>query len=185
VRIICTVLIAFLITLVTGYGQSTFMEIHSTWDDQYGQWEVIVIDSSNEEQVITIDQVWPLNNNFEEWRITSDFFSGRIKTQWTGDLSKWEVQLDGRLLQINQKWRNDVNHWEVRYGNRRTQIETRYRDDANTWVASLKEGDFAVFTEYRDDPRDWIIEDYIVDKLDDEEKLALVFICLFQSIPKS
>lgn len=174
-----------LIMVVQLSGQSTFFELHGVWDDRYDQWELIAEDHDGEAVVVRIEQLWPLNNNWEEWRIDGDLLRGSIKTKWRGDLTRWEVRVNNTLVEINQKWRNDPNVWEIRQANKRLKIETDYRDDANVWVAHLEEGDFALFTEYRDDPRDWLIDDYVTVSLTDEAKLAMVFISLIQSLPKS
>lgn len=177
--IVCLVWVAAL------HGQSIFRELYSTWDDRLDQWEVVIEDLDGADQIIRMEQIWPLNNNWEEWRIDGQAIRGTIKTKWRGDFTRWEMRIGNQLFEINQKWRNDPNEWEVRSGDKRYKIETDYRNDANVWIARMQEGVFALFTSYRGDPRDWVVEDYVQESLTDEEKLAMVFISLFQSIPKN
>lgn len=166
-------------------GQDTFLSMHSVWDDLLTEWEIIVLDESDKENVITIEPRWPLRNDLQEWRVNLPEGIATISTKWRNDFTRWEMRINSEIYDISQKWRDDPNVWEIRNHGRRIQVETYIRDDANVWEVSLPAGSFFFYTEYRNDPRDWIIETEGLVDLSNDQMLAALFIGMFQSIPKT
>lgn len=174
----------FLMSISFCFGQSEFLGLSAQWDDRLDAWEVLYYDPEGEENAIELSQVWPLRTDWESWRLQGDDITGDISTQWRGDLTRWNIKIGEERLEIRQRWRNAPNQWEIVSDRGRSLLRTQLTNNANVWICSLEEGDFAMYTMYDGDPRDWVIEDYIIDSLSDTEKLAMIFIALFQSIPK-
>ncbi len=165
-------------------SQSYFSEVHTVWDDRFDEWEIIGFEE-DDEFVIQLNLIWPLQNNWNEWRIQGGDIEGSIKTKWRGDPSQWEIRAGNELVIIVQQYRGDVNRWEVRNGDQRYLLSTVWNNDANNWHTPRNKTAWSMKTEFRDDPRDWIIEDYMIDSVPKITRLALIFIALWQSIPKT
>lgn len=164
-------------------AQIQYTEVHSIWDDRLGEWEVIGIENG-EEIVIKIVLKWPLQNHWEEWRIESDHINGTIKTKWRNDLSRWELRDENSIIYMNQVHRGDVNRWEIREGVKRLYVVTRFYNNANEWILPRSEN-WIMSTEYKNDTRDWLIDDFLEESYSPSFKLAMIFISLWQSIPKT
>ena len=169
-----TAVLLFLTFHVVISAQSIFLGIRSVYDNDLTEWEIFLVNEREEEETAFLSLQWPLRYNWEEWDYEMPDHGGRIKTKWRGN---------NELVEIRTRWRNDVNEWVISHRGRQVVVKTQYHNDANTWIAEDDEGSFAVFTEYFDDPRDWIIEDDLWEA-SDLQKLGIVFIALYQSIPK-
>jgi len=166
-------------------GQGYFVGVSSTWDDRLDEWELEVEDEDAQSAVIYISQLWPLRNNWEEWRIEGELLEGNIKTKWRGDISQWELRTAKSVVLISQLSRGDLNRWELREGSQRVTVSTKYYDNPNEWVVKGSKDAWAMWTTNVNDPRDWYIEDYIDGEYSLALRTGLVFISLWQSIPKA
>ncbi len=166
-------------------GQFFFTEVHSVWDDRLDEWEILAIDEAeNEEVVIRLSMIWPLSQNWNEWRIDSDQINGTMKTKWRDDPSQWELRTDSSVVTIRQVNRYDPGRWEVREGNSRVLLSTRYRGVGNEWIIPRQIDQWYMYAEFPNDVRDWIIEDYLDHRFSAVFRLSLIFIALWQTLPK-
>lgn len=160
-----------------------FTEAHSRWNDRFDEWEILA-SLNDEEVVIHLDLVWPLQRNWEEWRIKSELFQGSIRTKWRGDISQWEMRINGDIILIRQLNRNDLNRWEISNGSSREILQTQWFNNPNQWHLPRRKGAWIQFMDRENDPRDWIIEDYLEENTDPAIRLAAIFIVIWQTIPK-
>ena len=175
--------ILFLGLCRTSFGQMYFTEVHSRWDDRYNEWEILGM-ADEEELMIRVSLIWPLKNNWEEWRIDGDSVSGTIKTKWRGDLSQWELRTRNEIIMVSQDDRDDVNRWEIREGTYSEILSTLYYNNSNVWHVPQRRDNWLMSTEFNNDSRDWRVEDYMENKSSVAFRLAMIFIALWQSIPK-
>ena len=174
----------FLILLnLSLFGQSYFTEIQSRWSDRFDQWELSGM-YFEEPFTISIDLTWPLQNNWEEWRISGLDLDGYIRSKWRGDPSMWEVRFDDRIVTIQLRSGIGNPEWEIREDGDRQVIRPRSAGNGNEWYIPRRRNDWLMYTEYVDDPRVWLIEDYLDEEHSITFRIALVFIALWQSIPK-
>lgn len=165
------------------WAQVQFFGLNSLWDNSYSEWEISYVNDEEEIERGYLQRKWPLRNNWEEWTYELGDYYGEVKTKWKGQQDNWELRSNNKIIDIKRRWRNDVNEWKISHNRKSILLKTEYYNDANTWIAEYSGARFIMFTEYMNDPRDWIIEDELYD-MDHEHKLAIMFIALFQSIPK-
>ena len=166
------------------FSQVFFTEVHSRWNDRFDEWEVFGSTVDDEEFVVQFDLVWPLQRNWEEWRIGGDLFEGSIRAKWPGDPGQWEMRINGDIIMINQLNRNDGNRWEIRNGTSRELLQTQWFNNPTQWFFPRHREQWVQYMEREGDPRDWIIEDYLEEITDPGTRLAAIFIIIWQTIPK-
>ncbi len=164
-------------------AQFIVTNVNAVWDDDFTQWEITCFGEEELDITGTLSLRWPLQRNWQEWIYQFEEYSGFIRTKWPGNLNEWELRGNNKVIAIRSRWRNDVNEWVTMEGDRRILVETEYTNNANVWMAEYRGQKMVIYTEYIDDPRDWIVEDNMRD-VSVEQKIGMLFIALFQSIPK-
>ncbi len=87
-----------------------------------------------------------------------------MRTAWPGDFKEWRVSDNSITLNIKSKWTNQLDEWLV--------LDDTY-------------GNFYLYTLRTRDPRDWAIEDRLDPAISEEMKLAMVFLVVFNSSPRT
>ena len=178
-------IIILLFLLYPLHGQIQFTNLNSVWDNRLDEWIITGYDVEEEVVEFQLSLTWPLRNNWDEWRISGDSYTATIRQKWRGNDSHWELRNSSEIVQIRQTFRGDPSQWDILSGGKRVSLSTLYRNNANDWVIARNQQDWHMYSEYIDDPRDWLIEDYSFDELTDSMRMAMIFISLWQSIPKS
>ena len=179
------VLVASLLVILPSVGLCQFYltEVHSRWNDRFDEWEILTEDGSSQ-SVYYLSLSWPLQRNWEEWRLEGEDLQAIIRTKWRGDLSTWEVRSNDEIIVIKQVYRNDPGQWEIRSGDTREIISTQWPGNPSQWHMPRRRGEWVMAMDREFDPRDWIIEDYLENTLSPLVRLSAVFITLWQTIPK-
>ena len=166
------------------HAQVYLTKVNSVWDDRMTEWEIHGVDTSENEVRYSLSLTWPLKRDWAEWSISGEDFTARIRPKWTGDYSNWELRTNLGIISMRQRFSGDLTQWSISQGNRRIVLKTRYRQNANDWIVERNPDLWYMYTEYVDDPRDWLIEDFAEEELSLSLRMAMVFISLWQSIPK-
>lgn len=161
-----------------------FLELHAESDHSFRAWEIVL---ENDSIVIygNLELTWGLNNDFTEWQYRVDDKFGEIIQKFHNNPGLWELRSEGKVVSIRQVWPGDNGEWKISCGENAFTFRTIYSNQLDDW--SIKEteyGKLILYTESQGDPRDWIVEDYMLESISFEERMAAVFIGIFSSIPK-
>lgn len=167
------------------------------WQDAFVEWEIFAT---------------PRAVDLEEGEEPTEELYGELKLRWLNirdDWSEWDYELGGQRGTIRQKWKDDPQQWELRnYGSTVITMRTAWTGDLKEWRVSdnsitlnirskwtnqLDEwlvqddtyGSLYLYTLRSRDPRDWAIDDRLDPAISEEMKLALIFLVIFNSSPKS
>ena len=181
-RVGFTILLVVLCThLLTG---QYFLELHSEYDDSFRSWEMVLEQDSSEIEG-SLELVWGIGNDFSEWRYQIEDYEGIIKQTYRNNPGFWELRADDRVIGIRQVWPGDFTEWKISFEGRSFTFRTLYNNRADEWVLKdQKLGELVLYSESPRDPRDWIVNDYMIEAITLEERMAAIFIALFSSIPK-
>ena len=181
-RTICIILL-FLFGITTMKAQY-FLGARSAFSDSFREWELILEKDSTEIEG-DLELTWAIGNDFTQWRYDVDGLSGEIYQKFNNNPGLWELRAEDRLVTIKQIWPGDPSQWKITLGKRSFTIRTLYNNQLDEWVlGDDKLGELVVLTNRIGDPRDWIIEDYMVDIVTFEERMAAIFIAIYTSTPK-
>jgi hypothetical protein len=174
--------------------------VRTQWSDSFAAWELYTfvpdttaVDSTaveeelEEEQVGTLQQRWlNVRDDWTEWDFTLADQSGTVKIKWKNDPSQWELRsFDGEVVTMQPVWRGDFSEWRVSNNEVTLDMKSRYTTQADEWLlSSTRHGTFNVYTLRRGDPRDWAVDDQLDDEVPATLKLALVFVAIYNSVPK-
>lgn len=167
-------------------AQIQFTQASSFWDDRLDEWVIkyYSLETDREEQ-LDLRRKWPLQDNWDEWVFSFENKRGEINSSWKGRDDSWVLRLDGEQLYFRQRWQGDANEWQINTDKRSYIFRTEYRNSADSWLLQDRKDRFLVYLAYRNDPRDWIIEDVYPEETPLNARLAMIFICLYNSIPKN
>lgn len=181
------VFLSFLLFLtISAEGQMQFLEAYSFWDDRVDEWVIPYYSiKKNEDLELRLKPKWAFQKKWDEWVFEFEDKRGEIKTTWKGRDDLWELRLGNEQLSIQLKWQGDPNEWVIEEDRKKYTIKTAYRNTANAWYYKDGNHEFGIYTTNRNDPRDWIIEDQTYDKISSNVRIAMIFIVLYNSIPKN
>lgn len=161
--------------LLTGIG--------TQWDDSFREW-ILYTDVEGEEGELRLR--WSTGNDWTEWNYHLGEHQGGIRIKWPNDPNEWEVRGDNRIVSARTLWRDNPREWRISGPQgRQFTLKSRYGNLADEWlITSDRYGHFEMYTSWEGDPRDWVIIDELTEEITLPEKMALVFIVLFHSVPK-
>jgi len=152
------------------------------WSDDFRDWTIFT-DDEDEEGNITMR--WQQQMDWSEWDYRLGEESGSIRLKWKNDPTRWEVRGGGEIITIKMKWNNDVHQWRISDGSTTFTLKAPYNNNLNDWaIAEDDDGIFELYMEWQNDPRDWTIVDEFDEEISLPMKIAIVFVSVFQTIPK-
>ena len=158
------------------HAQSKFFNISSEYDNTAVEWQIISIDSSNNEIYSSVRAKWPYKSSWTERQFDHlEYFWG-MSLRYQTNPQHWFLETDYGNVSIKQKWRNDITEWNVSYEDIKLKWTTDFGNDISQWYFEDKEfGFMEMWTTYEGDSRDWEIDDQAPD-VPDEIKLAMILI---------
>lgn len=157
--------------------------ISTYWDDSFAEW---LIYTEDEDEEGTLQPRWINRGDWTEWEWELGDESVMIKQSFRNDPSQWEIRgYNGDIVTCRTAWKNDVSEWKITNNSVTIVFKTRYANNPNEWqVREQYYGQFAVYTNQENDPRDWIIVDELDENITPNMKIAMVFIAIYNSIPR-
>lgn len=155
--------------------------IATQWNDSFAEWDIY---SAEEDIQGTLFLRWITRKDWTEWQFRMGDQFGTIKQKWSNDPSQWEIRSGNEIVSMRTVWSKDFRKWRITGPKSTYDFECRYGNIWDEW--QLKNGDdhFFVYTNWEGDPRDWIIEDELGDSYSFTEKMAMVFLAIYNSSPR-
>jgi hypothetical protein len=176
-------ILLFLLFFVPTLSAQVLTGINTRYNDAFVDWEIYIdsIDGSAGNLTMT----WQNPDDWTQWAYRLDDKTGNIKTKWQKDISLWEVRGGNKTISAQMVWSNDPREWRVTNNDFSLELKTRFKQNFDEWVVEDdKRGTFRVLTRYQNDPTDWIIEDELDPSVSLPMKMTLLFLVLFNSVPK-
>lgn len=172
--------IFFVLLPVIG-GSQELVGLHAVWDDDLNEWRIYSYQDSTLTEG-TLEPVFSLDRDPDDWSYRLGEATGRIKRQFAGGVDQWVLDGDAGRVIMRQVWPRDPSEWSIAAGDVRFVIKTRFRNAADEWhVDTRDDSPFYMYTAYEGDNRDWVIEDYFDKQVALEVKMALVFVVMYNS----
>lgn len=153
--------------------------LHARWSDSFSEW---FISTPDERQAGNLDRQWLMGNDWTQWTIRFDGYSGTVRQKFKNDPQQWELRYGNHIITMRPVFPGDPNSWRILAGNSTLTWSREYRHLDAKWTVERVPG-FTMYTEYEGDPRDWIIVDERTPQLSTAAKLAMVFITAYFSTP--
>jgi len=179
-RVVFSLLVSF-ITCADVKTQELFA-INAAWSDSFSEWSYITA----KEEEGTLGLRWLNGNDWTEWVFDFDGLRGTLQMKWADDPNTWELRSGGVVVNIRTKWKNDFSEWRISDGTTQLSFRSKYTNSISEWrLVEKRYGNFSMQTEWENDPRDWNIYDELDETISLEAKLAMTFIAVINSIPRS
>ena len=181
----------FVLTIILGAYVAGFSQdiigVGTRWNDSFREWEVHTTDR----RTGTLELRWNLppvsggRQDWTEWDFRLGDTTAQIRLKWTDDPNLWEIRCLGVTATARTTWNNDFRQWRISDGTHRINWQSRYGNIRDEWrVREEDSGFFSVYTYWEGDPREWVIIDELDEDVSYAMRIAMIFIALFNSVPK-
>jgi hypothetical protein len=145
-------------------------------------WEIYCDDSDD---VGSLTMTWQSPDDWSQWTYRIGEKTGTIKTKWNKDFSQWEIRGDNKIITAQMIWNGDPRQWRVTDNSISIELKTKWGNQLTEWIVDdNKRGQFNMFMDIQNDPRDWVIEDELDETVSFPMKMTLLFLTVFNSVPK-
>jgi hypothetical protein len=163
------------------HGQD-IIGLGTRWSDSFREWEV---HSREEWRTGSMGLRWALREDWTEWEFRLGDTTAQIRLKWRDDPNLWEIRCLGKTVTARTVYPGDFRQWRLADGTHRLHWQSRYGNIRDEWILRTQEaGSFTVYTYWEGDPRDWVIRDELNAEVSYALRVALIFIAVFNSIPK-
>lgn len=160
----------------------TMTGVSTRFNNAFVDWDVYV--DSNVEKG-NISMTWQQPDRWSDWNYRIGEKSGTLKTKWADDFSLWELRGDNKIITAQPVFSGEPCAWRITDNNFSLELTCRNNTDWNEWsVEDTKRGTFFIYTDVANDPRDWIIDDNLTTDVPFSMRMMLVFLAVFNSVPK-
>ena len=160
----------------------TLYAILSKWDDAFQEWEIQTLD---EEVEGSLNMRWAFRNDLSEWNFNIGEEHGTIKLKFRTGVQQWEVRVGNDVALVKQLWMNDLSQWRVSNDDIRLTFKTKWGNNPFEWqLRDNSKGSFKIYSQYENDPRDWVIIDELNDEVTLSMKVGMMFLAVYQAMPK-
>lgn len=153
------------------------------WSDSFREWEIQTVD---DQRYGSLELRWRLSDDWTQWEFRLGDTTAQIRQKWADDPNLWEIRCLGETVTARTIFSNDFRQWRLSDGEHRIRWQSRYGNIRDEWIIreGSEHGDFRVQTYWEGDPRDWIVEDNLNEDVSYAMRVALMFVAVFNSIPK-
>ena len=153
------------------------------YNDSFVEWDILTEDEKSDG---SLTMTWQQPDDWTQWSYRVGEKTGTIKTKWQKDPSLWELRGSNKIISMQQVWSNDPRFWRVTDNAVSLDIKSRFGLNFQEWtVDEGKRGKMSIFMEYSNDPRDWVIEDELDESITFPMKMAIIFLVIYNSVPKT
>ncbi|MEN9416146.1 MAG: hypothetical protein RLZ62_2450 [Bacteroidota bacterium] len=175
----------------------TISTVSTRWNDSFVEWDIYASEGLDEpdsaeppEEVLygELKLRWlNVRDDFSEWTYELNGERGTIKQKWKNDPTQWELRTyTGDVITMRTSWANDFSEWRVTNNSFSLLLGSRWKNRLDEWLTDdPNRGRFYIYTLRERDPRDWAVEDNLSEEVSEPMKMALIFIAIFHSTPKS
>lgn len=178
-----SILLLFLLFLTANLSGQEIYGIATKWSDDFSEWELLTRD----DQVIgELKLRWPQRGDWSEWDYRIGDRTGQIKRKWLNDSNEWEIRADNAIISARTVWKDDFREWRITDNRMQMTIKTRYGNVADEWELKVRSyGRFEIISRWEGDPREWEVIDELDADISLPVKIALIFVSIYNSFPKS
>ncbi|HLF63938.1 MAG TPA: hypothetical protein VI603_09300 [Saprospiraceae bacterium] len=185
---IILVLFILILTGSSGFSQD-IIGIGTRWKDSFREWEVYTADDWRTGE---LRLRWSLptgqtgiREDWTEWDFRLGDTTAQIKQKWADDPNLWEIKCLGVTVTARTTWNNDFRQWRLSDSKHRVNWQSRYGNIRDEWIVREDDsGFFSLYTYWEGDPRDWVVIDELDEDVSYAMRVALIFIAIFNSVPK-
>ena len=157
-------------------------EISAKFNDAFVEWEFYTDDNDDAGM---LNMIWQNPDDWSQWNYRIGEKTGTIKTKWNKDFSQWELRGENKIITAQMIWNGDPRQWRITDNSMTLELKTKWGNQLTEWVVDdNKKGQFYMYMDVQNDPRDWQIEDELDETVSFPMKMALVFLTMFNSVPK-
>ena len=169
------------IGIITVQAQN-IIGVGTRYNDSFREWEVHTPD---EFHTGTLQLRWTIREDWTEWDFRLGDTTAQIRLKWSDDPNLWEIKCLGTTVTARTTWNNDFRQWKLSDGTHRINWQSRYGNIRDEWIMRESDcGDLTVYTYWEGDPREWVVIDELNPDVSYAMRLALIFIAIFNSVPK-
>jgi hypothetical protein len=177
--------------------------ISTRWNDSFVEWDIFTTvppdpdapeadetedpEPPAEEKKGELKQRWlNVKDDWSEWDYQLGDEQGVIKVKWKDNPGEWELRsYDRHIITMRSTFPRNFTEWRVTDNDISLNIKSKYTTQLDEWlVDDATHGKFYLYTLRAQDPRDWAIEDNLDAKVSQSFKIALMFIAIFNSVPR-
>ena len=156
--------------------------LSARFNDAFMDWEVY---SEDEDEKGNITMTWQNPDDWSQWTYRFGEKSGVIKTKWNKDFSFWEIRGDNKIITAQMIFNGDSRQWRITDNVISLELKCRWGNQLTEWlVDDSQNGRLYMYQDIQNDPRDWNIEDELDEAVSFPMKLTVVFLTMFNSVPK-
>lgn len=156
--------------------------IGTRWKDSFREWEVHTVD---EFRTGSLELRWTIREDWTQWDFRLGDTTAQIRQKWKDDPNLWEIKCLDVVVTARTTWNNDFRQWRLSDGKHQLTWYSRYGNVRDEWI--LRENDvgtFSLYTYWEGDPREWVVTDELGEDMSYAMRVALIFIALYNSVPK-
>jgi hypothetical protein len=170
-------------TLSSGFiSAQDILGLGTKYSDSFREWE---IQTAEEHRYGTLELRWPLSDDWTQWEFRLGDTTAYIRQKWSNDPNLWEIKCLGTTVTARTIWNDDFRQWRLSDGTHRIRWQSRYSNIRDEWIIREEDnGSFVVSTYWEGDPRDWVVTDELNADVSYAMRVALIFIAVFNSVPK-
>ena len=152
------------------------------WSDSFREWD---IQTTTEGRVGSLELRWVISDDWTQWVMRLGDTTAQIRLKWKDDPNLWEIRCLDATVTARTIWKDDFRQWRITDGSKRFRWQSRYSNIRDEWITpDTDNGSFRVYTYWEGDPRDWVIEDQLNADVSYAVRVAMMFLAVFNSMPK-
>lgn len=156
--------------------------VGTRWNDSFREWDV---HTTQESRTGSLQLRWKLDDDWSQWTFRLGDTTAQIRLKWKDDPNLWEIRCLGETVTARTIWSNDFRQWRITDGTHSIHWQSRYGNVRDEWIIRGDDsGTFTVYTYWEGDPREWVVMDELKEDTPYAMRLAMIFIAIFNSIPK-
>jgi len=129
---------------------------------------------------------WIHTNDWTAWDFTLGDTFATIEQKWTEDPNLWIIRCNGVTVNAKTAWSNEFLRWKLNDGKNQFNWESKYSNQRDEWeLETRKEETFKIETYWEGNPTEWIIEDNLPDDVSMAMRIAMLFLTLHFSSPRT
>lgn len=177
-----TIILGICLLVSLGPHAQDIIGMGTRWSDSFREWEV---HTPNEWRTGTLQLRWNFREDWTEWDFRLGDTTAQIRLKWRDDPNLWEIKCLGKTVTARTVWSGDFRQWRISDGDRQLHWQSRFGNVRDEWILrNSAHGDFTVYAFWEGDPREWVIVDDLDAGVSYAMRLALIFIAVFNSVPK-
>ena len=171
----------FCILCLTTSAQD-ILGVGTLYSDSFREWEIHTADDFRKGE---LRLRWTLREDWTEWDFRLGDTTAQIRLKWADDPNLWEIKCLGVTVTARTMWNNDFRQWRLSDGKHRINWQSRFGNIRDEWIVREDDsGHFSVYTYWEGDPRDWVVVDELDEDVSYAMRVAMIFIAIFNSVPK-